>query len=297
VQAAVEETCGIPVIGWLKRDEAIRIPERHLGLVPSVERGELGSLFDGLADRIAETFDLDRLLSLAEAPAITAKAKLFARRSAAPKVTVAVAKDAAFHFYYTENLELLEAYGAELVYFSPRAGEPVPPHADGLYIGGGFPEQFAAELAAGEAVKASVRGAIEAGLPTIAECGGFMYLTGEIEDSEGRRFPMAGVLPGRVKMQRKLAALGYRELTAMTGNPLLAPGEMAKGHEFHYSVYEQADETLAPAYLSKGLRGTKEEGMLYRNAIAGYTHVHFASNPEMVSRFLNHCLNVKEGKR
>ncbi|TYP71328.1 cobyrinate a,c-diamide synthase [Paenibacillus methanolicus] len=309
VAAAIEQECGIPVVGYLKRDEALNMPERHLGLVPAIERGELSGLFGGLAEQIEASFDLDRILALAESSAIEAEARLFAAagvpRAGGP-VRIAVAKDAAFHFYYPENLELLEANGAELAYFSPLAGQPVPWDADGLYIGGGFPEQFAAELSANEAVKASVRSAAESGMPVMAECGGFMYLTEAITDTEGRRYPMAGVLPGEVRMQRKLAALGYRELTGTAVNALLGEGGQAKGHEFHYSVYEPpAGEAEAgdpsnapqPAYLSKGMRGAKPDGMARGNLVAGYAHLHFASNPSLAGKWLDLCEAQREKRK
>ncbi|MBW5447605.1 cobyrinate a,c-diamide synthase [Cohnella sp. CFH 77786] len=297
VQEAIEQECGIPVIGHLKREETFEIPERHLGLVPSIERGDLQPLFDRLAEAISATCDLDLLMRLAEAGPVEAGETLFAPRfgSAEYRAKIAVAKDAAFHFYYPENLELLEAFGAKLVYFSPLAGETLPEEADGLYIGGGFPEQFAAELAADDRVQASIRGRIEAGLPTLAECGGFMYLTREIEDTQGRTFPMLGLVPGRVKMQTKLAALGYREITGTEGNFFIGPDHRAKGHEFHYSVFEpEGEANPVHAYETKGMRGLKKEGVLFRNVVAGYTHFHFASEPGLAERFVAKCARYRE---
>ncbi|MBO8163655.1 MAG: cobyrinate a,c-diamide synthase [Brevibacillus sp.] len=293
VKQAVEQECQVPVIGYLKREEALAIPERHLGLVPSVERGELQPLFDRLAALIAETVNLEQLLEIARAEPLEAEAKLFAKAAEPKRVRIAVAKDAAFHFYYPENLELLEAYGAECVFFSPLAGETVPEDADGLYIGGGFPEEFVSRLSANRQVLGSIRSAIERGLPTLAECGGFMYLTEELETTDGQRYPLAGVIPGRVTMQKRLAALGYREVTGRGDNFLLEAGEKAKGHEFHYSTYTPTGE-IPFAYETRGLRGTKQEGYARGNLVAGYTHLHFASNPQMVKRWIARCL---EGKK
>lgn len=205
VKTAIEQECGIPVVGYMKREEEISIPERHLGLIPSLERGELAGFIEKLADLVEKTVSIDRILELAAAPALEVKSKLFADQSNEKKVRIAVARDAAFNFYYPENLELLEANGAELVYFSPLAGERVPPEVDGLYIGGGFPEEFADRLAKLDGVKESVSSAVDAGLPTLAECGGYMYLTDEIETTDGQRYPMAGVISGAVKMQKRLA--------------------------------------------------------------------------------------------
>lgn len=291
IKAAIEQECGIPVVGYLKRENELEIPERHLGLVPSVERGELTPLFDKLADLIAESVDLELVWELAKAKPLQAEPKLFAPKEATAAVTIAVAKDPAFHFYYPENLELLEAYGAKLAFFSPLAGEGVPAHADGLYIGGGFPEEFAAQLSQSEEVLRSVRDAIEKGLPTLAECGGYMFLTEAIVTTDGERYPMVGLIPGQVTMQKKLAALGYREVRGKEGNFLIGTEEQAKGHEFHYSTY-RAEAELPHAYETKGLRGTKPEGYAEGNLVAGYTHLHFGSNPELVKRWLNRCVEV-----
>ncbi|MCZ8516353.1 cobyrinate a,c-diamide synthase [Paenibacillus filicis] len=289
IREAVEQECGVPVIGYLKRDAAIVMPERHLGLVPSVERGELNGLFELLARTITETTDLERLLQLAGAAPFTLDgSSLFVPAESPVRVRIAVALDAAFHFYYPENLELLELGGAELAFFSPLAGETLPEGVQGLYIGGGFPEEFAERLTAQEQVTRSLREAISAGLPTLAECGGFMYLTEAIEDTQGRSYPMLGVLPGRVTMQTKLAALGYREVKGLGTNPLLPEGDIARGHEFHYSVYK-TESPMPSAYESKGLRGMKPEGCLKGNVIAGYTHLHFGSNPAVVRRWLELC--------
>ncbi|MDQ0338385.1 cobyrinic acid a,c-diamide synthase [Caldalkalibacillus uzonensis] len=289
VRQAIEQECGIPVIGYLERNDKVQIPERHLGLVPAIERGELDTFFDQLAEWVSQTVDVEQVLSLAQAePLIGADASLF-QPKCEPQVQIAVAKDAAFNFYYPENLELLEAYGAKLAFFSPLAGEPIPSGSAGLYIGGGFPEEFAAELAGQTKVKASVKQAIENGMPTLAECGGFMYLTESIETTEGKVHDMVGIIPGKVKMQDKLAALGYREVTGESGNYLLPDGGQAKGHEFHYSVFERHRDFPA-AYRTSGLRGKKAEGIRYKGLIAGYTHLHFASTPDLVERWIEACL-------
>lgn len=288
VKAAIEQECEIPVLGYLLREDQIEIPERHLGLVPSVERGELAPLFQRLGELISQTIDLDQLLEIAESEPLLAETRLFTEPPAMPKVRIAVAKDAAFHFYYPENFELLQAHGAELVFFSPLAGEAVPDQVDGLYIGGGFPEEFADELSENKIVLESVRNAINAGMPTLAECGGFMYLTEAIERTDGRSYPMVGLIPGKVKMQKRLAALGYREVKGYSYHWLLAEEMIAKGHEFHYSTFTP-DGEIPYAYQTKGLRGDKPEGYHRENLIAGYTHLHFASCPELVKRWIEYC--------
>jgi cobyrinic acid a,c-diamide synthase len=291
VKSAIEQECGIPVIGYLKRDADIAIPERHLGLIPSVERGELDSFFNQLGNLVLKTVDVDKLYELAQAPALEIKESQFQRR-AKQTVRIAVARDAAFNFYYQENLDMLEAYGAELVEFSPLRGETVPDDVDGLYIGGGFPEEFAKELAQQTAVKHSIQTAIENGLPTLAECGGFMFLTESIETTDGENHEMVGVIPGVVKMQTKLAALGYREVTGEEGNFLFDGNLKAKGHEFHYSTFHPKAE-VPYAYQTKGMRGIKQEGYRKGNLVAGYTHFHFGSCPEMAANWIKQCKEMK----
>ncbi|HBI04471.1 MAG TPA: cobyrinic acid a,c-diamide synthase [Paenibacillaceae bacterium] len=294
VRQAIEQECGIPLLGVLTADQQISIPERHLGLLPAVERGELEGLFTRLADVMEENIDLEGILALAgqveDLGELGEKEDPFVPSSASPLVRIAVARDGAFNFYYPENLELLQAAGAELVYFSPVAGEQVPSDVDGLYIGGGFPEEFAPQLCKHDEVAQSVKGAIEKGMPTLAECGGFMYLTDELEKTDGTRYPMAGVIPGRTVMQKKLVALGYREVTGLRDNFLLE-GQKARGHEFHYSTFEPGSDSLQPAYMSKGLRKDGEEGVVVGpdNLVAGYTHLHFASQPHLVSRWIDAC--------
>lgn len=293
VKAAIEQECNVPVVGYMKKQQDIDIPSRHLGLIPAIERGELNPFFDKLAQLISETIDIDRLYELAKTTEIVNESSgLFAQRED-QGVTIAVAKDAAFNFYYQENLELLEAYGAKLAYFSPLNGEEVPAKADGLYLGGGFPEEFADELAWNEASKASIRTAITNGMPTLAECGGFMYLTESITNTDGVAYPMAGLIPGKVKMQKKLAALGYREIFGTPGNFLIDQDQQAKGHEFHYSTFEGAED-LPYAYETKGRFGKKSEGYLRGNLVAGYTHFHFASNPQLVERWIEACVAHKQ---
>jgi cobyrinic acid a,c-diamide synthase len=290
VKKAIEQECHVPVIGYLKRELDIEIPERHLGLIPSMERGELDSFFDKLGMLVSETVDIDRLLELALAEHLEASSEssIFEKQRE-HLVKVAVAKDGAFNFYYPENLEIMEAKGIKIVYFSPLADEEIPDDVDGLYIGGGFPEEFAQNLACNLKAKRSVKQAIEGGLPTLAECGGFMYLTEFIETTDKKKFEMAGVIPGSVHMQTKLAALGYREITGQNANFILEDMS-ARGHEFHYSTFQAIEEDVPYAYETIGMRGVNKEGYLLHNLAAGYTHFHFASCPEMVENWIKKCL-------
>ncbi|MWC30615.1 cobyrinate a,c-diamide synthase [Paenibacillus sp. MMS18-CY102] len=303
VKAAIEQVCGIPVLGWLGRDDELQVPERHLGLVPAIERGELEPLFRRAADLIEQGVDLDAVLALAEqAPHLDWPAnRLFAEMPceagaagdamipAHSQPIIAVAKDAAFNFYYPENLELLEQLGAHIRLFSPLAGEQVPEEADGVYIGGGFPEEFAPQLAAASHVGRGLKARAEAGLPVFAECGGYMYLSRSITDRAGIKHEMVGLIPAEVRMQAKLAALGYREVKGLRDSLLLAEGETIRGHEFHYSTLCPDHENYPYAYETKGLRGTGQDGYGLPSLTAGYSHVHFASNIGAVRRFIAQC--------
>ncbi|TYS58000.1 cobyrinate a,c-diamide synthase [Sutcliffiella horikoshii] len=295
VKAAVELECQIPVIGYLTRESEIEMPERHLGLVPSIERGELEGFFHALGERVAKTVDVERLYKLAEvASELPTKNKLSIFTSYPnKKVRIAVAYDAAFHFYYEENLELLQSRGAELIYFSPLENEVVPSDVDGVYLGGGFPEEFAARLSSNTQTMDSIyQAVVKREIPTFAECGGYMYLCEEIVTAGGETYPMVGVIPGIVHMQTRLAALGYREVKGLNGNFLLKEGEVARGHEFHYSTFHHETE-LPAAFETKGMRGRGTDGYVTKNLVAGYTHIHFGSNPSVVENWIQRCLEVK----
>ncbi|WNS46549.1 cobyrinate a,c-diamide synthase [Paenibacillus sp. MMS20-IR301] len=339
VRAAIESACGIPVIGWLPRDSGLDIPERHLGLLPAVERGELAPLFDHAADLLAQGTDLERLLELAAAapglrcpvqagpaslrPAAAAQlaveqlpeaaappcppAALPAPPSAAAvsavaepyQPVIAVARDAAFNFYYADNLELLERAGARLVTFSPLSGGGIPPEADGIYLGGGFPEEFAAAIAANPLFLSGLRAAAADGMPLYAECGGYMVLARSLTDRAGVVHTMAGIIPAHTVMQERRAALGYREVTALQDNLLLKQGEQLRGHEFHYSVMDYLPgEARTFVYESKGRGGTRPEGYINSsgNVMAAYAHVHLASHLPAAGRLVAACRAYHEQK-
>ncbi|MEK5040034.1 cobyrinate a,c-diamide synthase [Sporosarcina sp. FSL K6-3457] len=294
VKVAIEQECQIPVIGYLKREQGIEIPERSLGLVPSIERGELDSFFNRLGQLVLETIDIDKLLEISLAQPLNAEqtTSLFESKKE-PIVRIAVAKDAAFNSYYIENLEILESYGAELVYFSPLADESFPENIDGLYIGGGLPEEFVHLLSQNEAIKQALRAAFEGGVPTFAEGGGFMYLTRSVETTAGDLFGMVGFIPGNIKMHATLQAIGYREISGHQDNFLLNEHQKARGHEFHYSTFEPV-ESFQHAYETMGMRGGKTDGYVTDNVVAGYTQFHFATCVGMVERWIETCLSYKK---
>ncbi|MFQ3635750.1 MAG: cobyrinate a,c-diamide synthase, partial [Cyanobacteriota bacterium] len=210
------EPLALPILGVLRRQDEITLPDRHLGLVPTDELPALGQLCDRLASLAETSFDWNQLRPLLKTskldtpPPPTTETKIQNPKS---KIRLAVARDRAFSFYYADNLELLERLGAELVFWSPLQDIALPEGAGGLYFGGGFPEVFAAELTANSAARAAVGAAIQAGLPTYAECGGLMYLSQHIVDFDGNPWEMAGVLPTAAVMGKRLT-LGYRRAIA-----------------------------------------------------------------------------------
>jgi cobyrinic acid a,c-diamide synthase len=268
----------IPILGVFKREDSISLPDRHLGLIPTDELPELKAIVDQLAVLGKNCFDWERLT-----PLLTAAPKTVPTITKSPtQVRIAVARDAAFNFYYAENLELLEQMGAELIYWSPLQDSAVPAEAQGLYFGGGFPEVFAAQLAANSTMRQSVATKIALGTPTYAECGGLMFLTQSITDFEGQSYPMVGSIPTSAVMGKKLT-LGYRYATALADTPLLIAGETVRGHEFHRSTL-----TLeSPQPLFTGL--DTGEGWHRPHLHASYLHLHWGSNPHWVRRWIDRC--------
>ncbi|MGQ9512613.1 cobyrinate a,c-diamide synthase [Thermodesulfitimonas sp.] len=289
VKEAIEAKAGVPVLGYLVRDPELELPARHLGLVPAEETVALQERIGKLAAVVAGGVDLEAVLRVAAAPPVPRPPKtLFPEVPAPPQVRLAVARDAAFSFYYPENLELLAAAGAELAFFSPLRDEKLPPGSAGLYLGGGFPEVFAGELAANTALQEEIRRAVAAGMPTVAECGGLLYLCAALTAGEAT-YPLVGVLPGRVALTERLQRLGYVEAEALAPSPLLDRGEKVRGHVFHYSRINW-EKALPPAYRLVNWRGEAQvDGAVYQNLVASYLHPHFLSRLAMARRFVACC--------
>ncbi|MDW5597212.1 cobyrinate a,c-diamide synthase [Conexibacter stalactiti] len=290
------EPLGLPVLGTLRRDERIAAPERHLGLVPVAEREpRTRDALSVLADAIARQTDLDALLTLARsAPQLAGEAwsphaEAPRAGAAAPHVRVAIAQGPAFSFHYRENLELLEAAGAELAPFDPLRDEALPAGSDALVLAGGFPEVFGAELAANAPLRTAVAAHAAAGRPLLAECGGLLYLGAELDGHA-----MCGVLPLRAAMGRRLT-LGYREATAATATPWLARGERVRGHEFHYTQVEAEGDAPAPAWTLAARGVERTEGFVRGAVQASYLHVHWAAFPQVARGFVDAAARVRAG--
>jgi cobyrinic acid a,c-diamide synthase len=213
------------------------------------------------------------------------------------RARIGIARDQAFCFYYQDNLDLLKSYGAELVEFSPITDGALPNRLDGLYLGGGYPEIHASELAANESMRTAIRKFAQSGSPVYAECGGFMYLTDAIVDMEEHAHQMAGVFPTRARMQPRLAAIGYVEVEETDDVGWLRARERVRGHEFRYSTMEEMPEQIARHYQLSSKNGTRPEGFTIGSALGSYVHLHFASCPEFADRFVAACADHHHSKK
>ena len=292
----------LPILGVFRRQDHITIPDRHLGLVPTAELPELDRIIDKLAEIAAQSFDWENLLPLLKTSTNAAKPpqinqiNLIHKQPEKLPVKIGIARDAAFSFYYQDNLDILASLGAELIPFSPLENSQLPPGLQGLYFGGGFPEMFAQELSENVTFRQAIFQAIQSGMPTIAECGGLMYLSKSITDFQGKSWPMVGILPSSTMMDRHLT-LGYRRAIAQKNTPLLAAGEVIFGHEFHRS--RLVDEPVAPLFktwrLSQQDTESSHEGCaVNQNLHASYIHLHWGHRPEIAQRFLKSC-QIKSG--
>lgn len=281
----------LPILGVFRREENITIPDRHLGLVPTEELPELDQIIDKLATIAADSFDWEKLLPLLKTnPVNLVQENIQANYQEIP-IKIGVARDAAFSFYYQDNLDILAYLGAELIPFSPLENSHLPSGLQGLYFGGGFPEMFGEQLSENITLRQELFQAIQTGMPTIAECGGLMYLSASITDFQAQSWPMVGVLPSSTIMDRYLT-LGYRGAIAQKSTPLLAAGEVIFGHEFHRSrlVSEPTSPLFKTWRLSQADREFMFEGWaINQNLHASYIHLHWGHRPEIAQRFLKYC--------
>jgi cobyrinic acid a,c-diamide synthase len=271
---------GIPVLGVLRRDDAISTPDRYLGLVPAAERRkEAGQSIEALGAVVSRSLNLDWVMRLASS-AGSLSAEPWSPEAPevgrAPGARVAVAAGPSFSFLYEENVELMEGAGAEVIPFDPTSDEDLPDGTEALYLGGGFPETYADALSTNEPMKESVARFAGGGRPVVAECGGLLYLSRELD---GR--PMCGVLDASARMTGRLT-LGYREARAALDSPLAEKDAAIRGHEFHYSAVEPGAGE-GPAW---DLAGRGSEGFVSGGVHASYLHTHWAATPELPRRLL-----------
>jgi cobyrinic acid a,c-diamide synthase len=291
---ALDAAAGPPLVGMLPRGALAPIPSRHLGLVAAEHAPSDAERVERLADACQQHLDLERVLSIARsAPAIDVPPAEDRERAARGRVRLGVAHDRAFRFYYPDNLEQLARHGAELVCFSPLADARLPANLDALYFGGGYPELAAVELADNASMRADVRAFAESGRPVYGECGGLMYLGRALATLDGRRFPMAGALPIDTAMLPKFKTLGYAQVAWTTDTLWGAAGDSLRGHEFHYSEITADDSGGCGWRPACTVRRRRAEpipaGFAKQRVLAGYVHLHWASRPDAVQRFLSCC--------
>jgi cobyrinic acid a,c-diamide synthase len=296
LREAVTARCRAVPLGYLPSRDSIALPERHLGLVTAAEHGLAGPLLDELSEAMATSIDVDCLLALARsnvppAPAVTPDP------SARGRARIGVARDPAFQFYYPANLDLLRIAGAELVFWSPLRDAELP-DVDALYLGGGYPEIHASELAANRPMREAVRAFAAAGRPVYAECGGLLYLAEALEDESGRLHPMVGLLPTIGRMAPKCLTLGYAEVEVTRETPLGPAGTTARGHEFHASRIDPVPEWVPRAYTVRAGGGApaRAEGYLMGETLMSYVHLHFGSNPALVGHLVRHARACRRGR-
>ena len=293
---AMEPVADVSFLVGLPRAEEIAIPQRHLGLVTSDEEPYTSDLFNKLAVLVEEHLDLDSLLELT-ATSLTYEDTVMPQ----PRqngVRIGVARDEAFCFYYQDNLDLLIHFGGELCFFSPVRDSHLPANLAGLYLGGGYPELYAKQLSENKSLRSEILEVARNGMPIFAECGGFMYLTSSIEVGDHTR-PMVDLYPFGTRMLSRRKALGYREVV-IRENSLLGPqGLKARGHEFHYSELVNEPGDFPHLFQVSSRRGieTVADGFLMHNALGGYIHLHFGSNPEMAANFVDSCREYREQDR
>lgn len=285
---AITRYCGIPVLGRVPVMADVALPARHLGLVPAQENAPQDECWQQLAQQLEKTVNIDHLLNLSrlnslppgEAPAIPDAAL-------ADGLTLALAEDEAFNFYYPDNFELLEQAGVKIQRFSPLHDTKLP-DCQMIWLGGGYPEVHGAKLAANIKMRESLQKAHQQRVPLYAECGGLMYLGESLTDGNDETYAMCGVLPGHSQMGKRLTRFGYCEATALHDTLLAKKGETLRGHEFHYSDFSgPLPAALDCCKWRDGVAISRWQGGFQHHAtFASYLHVHFAQRPSLLNRWL-----------
>ncbi len=283
---------GIAIMGVFYRDQAVTIPDRHLGLIPTEELPQLNSILDRLAEWGKTSFDWEKL-ALYLSPEPPHPCALFSHNlEMRSPVRLAIAQDKAFSFYYADNCDHLQAFGVELIPWSPLGDRALPPAIHGLYFGGGFPEVFAQQLSENYPLKNAIRQAITSGIPTYAECGGLMYLCQTLTNFAQETFEMIGLFPPTVTMAKKLT-LGYRQATVLNDSPLVKSGTQLRGHEFHRSQLTppvpvgKIGQNHYPLFQLTGTDQTPFlEGWTTAQVHASYLHLHWGNQPQIPLRFI-----------
>ena len=288
----LEQETGLPVLGFLPHLPEAVIESRHLGLKTAGEIAGLQQKIDLLADTLSSHLDWDRLTALTEKPVsvILGRVQISAGQTS---VRIAVARDEAFCFTYAETLDALRLAGAELVFFSPVQDAALPAGISGLYLPGGYPELYARQLSENTSMRTAIRKAVLAGLPTVAECGGFLYLGQALEAADGTSWPMAGVLPGSGIRAGRLVRFGYAAMTAQTDSMLFRAGETLRIHEFHH--WDSTDNGTDFS-IRKNEKQQWYGGFASASLYAGFPHLYWAGTP-LPRRFVDAAAHYQQQKR
>lgn len=288
----IETNTETKVLGFLPKMPDAAIESRHLGLVTAAEISGLHKKIDLIAENAQKYIDLDGILKIAAKAPPLAYDDIQIKKQG--KTRIAIARDKTFCFYYQDSLELLDKLGAQLIPFSPLSDSCLPDDIDGLILGGGYPELYAKALSANTQMLDSIKTAIIGGLPTIAECGGFMYLHEKLCDINNKSFKMVGVIQGETRLTKKLTRFGYIKLTALCDNLLCKTGEYIFAHEFHYS---ESDSCGVSFEAQKPISGVTWNAVNTNDTLfAGYPHIHLWGNLDFAKNFMSKCLQKRAEK-
>ncbi len=290
----LEKETGVKMLGYVPILQDCSFESRHLGLITASEIKDLEDIIEKIASNISDTIDFDELLKIANgAESIVLDEPIVETSEKADKVRIAVAKDKAFCFYYQDALDLLEELGAEIVEFSPLKDKELPNDIVGIFLGGGYPELYAKELAENTQMLANIKSAITNKMPCYAECGGFMYLLENFATADNN-YSWVGAIKGTSKMTDKLTRFGYVKITAENDNLMCKKGEYINGHEFHYSDSDNNGECFN---IEKASGRGKWVGIHATETLfAGYPHFHLLGNPSFAKSYLNACRKYFEVK-
>ena len=307
LKSAVLDNCKAEALGYILRNDKIALPDRHLGLVTAEEHSLSKNALSILVSMIDKNTSFKEFIN--KLPVIKHDFNQFSginiRDKIEQKVTIAVAKDKAFCFYYKDNIDILKENGAKIVEFSPLTDTCLPDNIHGIYLGGGYPEVFAEKLSKNESLLKEIKIKSDEKMPIYGECGGFMYLCSFMADvNRKKHYPMAGCFPFSVEMDTKLRSLGYREITLLKDSIIGKKGSILRGHEFHYSslLNNSADKDelkrkngIQDIYNVTQRNGKKLNlsGFLKNNTLGSYFHVHFGSMKHSGKSFVQACLNYK----
>lgn len=304
LRTSIEHYCDIPVLGAVPKLDRQNFPERHMGLIPTPEHSWAHDSLDAASQMAKSYLDLDILAAVARDTGPLTRADLPRERIhhsetgiKHPKLKIGIIKDSAFQFYYPENIEALRTAGADTIFISPLASDTFPP-IDALYIGGGFPETHAEQLANNFKFRDKLKHLAENDLPIYAECGGLMYLGRELVLDE-KSYPMAGVLPVVFGFSKKPQGHGYTVVKVAEPNPFFKVGTELKGHEFHYSrVLDWSGDDKNLVFAMK--RGTgfirNLDGVCYKNVLATFTHIHALGTPTWAESIIRNAIGFKNKK-